>query len=458
MLKTHSSLLPFLAALLVVGCAPGTRSVEAPEPRPLGRDLPSMRASQGDFAPERTAFVQPTGSLTLRDALVAALTNSPELATFSWEIRAKEAETLQAGLRPNPELGAEVENFGGTGGLGGFNGSEATIALSQIIELGGKRGKRLAVAVHEQNLAAWDYETARIDVLTETTKAFLQVLAVQEQLAVAEELVKVAEEVLASVSRRVKAGATSPVEENRARVELETSRIDRDRTSRALTAARKQLSAAWGATTPAFSEAAGSIEEVASPPSLEALQTNIEQSPVLARWTSELDYRQAALELERSRGAPDLSLGAGVRYLRDAEDVSLVVEFGVPLPIFDRNQGASRAAAMRVRRAEEDRRAAAVRIRTELAVSHEALLAAESEVQALRDRALPEAETAFQSAQDAYLRGSMRFTDVLDTERLLFELKSRYFGALARYHGTVADIERLTGESLETVRENSGRP
>ena len=111
---------------------------------------------------------------------------------------------------------------------------------------------------------------------------------------------------------------------------------------------------------------------------------------------------------------------------------------------------------LEARRAELAERAAAVRARTRLAVSHEALLAAEAEVLALRDRAVPEAEAAFQAAQDAYLRGSMRFTDVLDTERLLFELKSRYFAALADYHGAVADIERLIGESFQMTRKGSG--
>jgi len=416
-----------------------------------------MHASPDNSAPEHTEFVEPTGSVTLRDALVAALTNNPELATYSWEIRAREAEALQAGLRPNPELAAEVENLAGSGDLSGLSGFETTIALSQLIELGGKRGKRLEVARLERDLAAWDYETARIDVLTETTKAFLEVLAAQEHLRLAEELVTVAEEVLASVSRRVKAGAISSVEESRARVELLTSRIDRNQATRALAAARRLLSAAWGGTAPAFSEAAGSVEDIAAPPSLEALLSRIEQNPFLARWASELDHRRAALEMERSLGTPDLSLGAGVRYFRESRDAALVVEFGMPIPIFDRNQGASRAATMNLRRAEADRHATSVRIQTEIAVSHEALLAADSEVRTIRDQALPEAETAFEAARDAYRRGAMRLTDVLDTERLLFELKTRYFDALVRYHGAVADLERLTGESMGTVGEPSGR-
>lgn len=453
MSKISLGILPLIACLGMAGCARAPRPAPSPEPRPLGRDLSTAGITERDPAPKPG---DPTGRLVLHDALAAALMSSPELSAFSWEVRAKEAEVLQARLRPNPEIGAELENFGGSGEFSGLGGSETTVSLSQRIELGGKRGKRHAVAQYEKNLAAWDYETLRIDVLTETKKRFVEVLAAQEQLALVQELAGVAAEVLESVSRRVEAGSTSPVEESRARVELETTRIQRVQAERSLAAARQRLSAMWGGTTPIFTEAVGSLEDVPAPPSLEVLETRLEQSPTLARWGAELARHRAALELERSLGVPDLSLGAGVRHVGDADDAALVFEVGLPLPLFDRNQGGSRAAAMRLRRAEREERAAAVRTRTRLAVSHEVLLAAEAEVLALRDRAVPEAEAAFEAAQDAYLRGSMRFTDVLDTERLLFELKSRYFAALADYHSAVVDMERLLGESFQTIREDSG--
>jgi hypothetical protein len=47
-------------------------------------------------------FVEPTGTITLRDALSAALLHHPELQAFSAEVRAREARALQAGLLPNP--------------------------------------------------------------------------------------------------------------------------------------------------------------------------------------------------------------------------------------------------------------------------------------------------------------------------------------------------------------------
>jgi hypothetical protein len=53
---------------------------------------------------------------------------------------AAEARARQAGASPNPELSLDVENFAGTGVFQGFRSTETTLAVSQRIELGGKRG------------------------------------------------------------------------------------------------------------------------------------------------------------------------------------------------------------------------------------------------------------------------------------------------------------------------------
>ncbi len=93
--------------------------------------------------PERAQLV------TLADALALALERSPKLASFSAEVRAREARTLQAGLLPNPEIEGSFEDFGGSGERRGAGSAESTLRLSQPIELGGKRGLRSAVATFE---------------------------------------------------------------------------------------------------------------------------------------------------------------------------------------------------------------------------------------------------------------------------------------------------------------------
>src|SRR5215213_3524701 len=85
---------------------------------------------------------EPTGVLTLREALALALTENPELGPFAWQARANEARILQAGLRHNPELGLQVEDIFGTGSFSGGGEAQTTLQLSHVIELGGKRTAR----------------------------------------------------------------------------------------------------------------------------------------------------------------------------------------------------------------------------------------------------------------------------------------------------------------------------
>ena len=104
--------------------------------------------------------------ITLQKALSWALMQNPELEAFSFEQRAREAHALQSGLYPNPQLEILVEDAAGSGNFNGFSRSQSTIQLSQLIELGGKRGARLRANDLSGKLAGWDYETKRMDVLT----------------------------------------------------------------------------------------------------------------------------------------------------------------------------------------------------------------------------------------------------------------------------------------------------
>lgn len=452
--RTARAVLSLAVPVALGGCAGPRDGIPPPEPRPLGADLAAFQAPEDPEidlpAPSRD---EPEGDLTLADALALALMRSPDLAVFSWEVRAREARELQAGLRPNPVIALEVENLG-AGAVSGLDGAETTVSLSQLVELGGKRAKRGRLAAVERHLAMWDYETRRLDVLTRVTNTFVDLLAAQERLWLAEELVELDQEILADVSRRVQAGAVSPVEETRARVELSTCRLDRSAAEREVLELRVRLAALWGNPDPGFARAAGSLEHHAPPPDRQAVLEHSVQGPDVARWEAERRRREADLALQRALGVPDIDVGAGVRRLGESSEVGLVLGLSVPLPVFDRNQGARREASVRLARAREEERSHRVQARADLAVAYEALTGAHQEITSLEREVLPEAAKALATARDAHGRGLFRFTDFLDTQRTLFELRGRRFDALARYHRAAAQIERLTGRPLSAIGGN----
>ncbi|QSA99023.1 TolC family protein [Methylococcus sp. EFPC2] len=398
---------------------------------------------------------EPTGDITLMQALAAALLRNPELAAFSQETRAREAAVLQAGLFPNPTFGANAANFANVRAKG-FDGDVVTLELSQLIELGGKRAARIEAAQQTQELAGWDYETVRIAVATQVAQAFTEVLGAQARLDLARQTTELADQVATTVGNQVKVGEVSPVEETRTRVALATVRTDLTRAERELEAARRRLASFWSSVVPRFAKARGELESLSPIPSLERLQVRIHQNPELARWTTELAQRQALVDLEKTQAIPDVTATVGTSYYRQNNDYVLLAGVSVPLPVFNRNQGGILEAERRRGKAEDERRAAEVRVGTALNTAYQALAAAYAEAETYKTSILSGAESAFEAVRKGYRFGEFALLDVLDTQRTLFTARAQYLRALTAYHQGVAEVERLIGERLAVVENSEG--
>jgi len=104
----------FLAILAVA-----TVSLWAPPPHVLGANPAEVQESSGE--------------ITLRQALALAFARNPDLASFPWELRSGDARILQAGLRPNPELTVDMENFLGTEPSRNCETLETTLSIGQLV-------------------------------------------------------------------------------------------------------------------------------------------------------------------------------------------------------------------------------------------------------------------------------------------------------------------------------------
>lgn len=395
-----------------------------------------------------TEVQEPSGELTLRRALELALAGNPDLASFSWEVRSGDARIRQAGFIPNPELAVDFENFLGSGPLREFDSLETTLSISQLVELGGKRAARIRLASSEKEVSRWDYEAKRADVATEVAKSFVEVLSAQDRLALAEELARLAKEVLNSVAARVVAGKISPVEETKASVAWSISGIERERAKLALEGARKRLATTWGSAIPVFSKAVGRLDQAPPIPPPEVLAERISRNPDVARWAAEIEQRKAVLAQDRAERIPNVTINAGVRRFRELEDTAFVAGVTVPIPIFNRNQGKILESQYRISKAEREREAAGNKVLAALSDAYQALAAGYVEATTLKVAVLPGAESAFEATNEGFRQGKFGFLDVLDAQRTLFEARGRYVEALSAYHKAAADTERLIGGGL----------
>jgi len=392
---------------------------------------------------------EPSGALTLRDALALALTENPELAPFAWQERANEARILQAGLRPNPELGLQVEDVLGTGDFSGGQEAQITLQLSQVIELGGKRAARTELASQARGVTKSEYELKRVEVLGDVTQRFIQVVANQHALDLALTNRQLAEDALRTVQERVTAGKGSALEERKAQVALARGELVVESARYELNAARKKLAASWRSSRPVFERAEADLFARKPVPNFEEFARRISKSPEIARWVSEKKLREAEIKLADARRVPNVTVGGGIRRLQGFDDQALVFGFSMPLQLFDRNQGGAAEARALLGRTEAEQKAAEVRLGMVLLGLYEEMVHDAHIMEGVQTEILPKAEDALVISRDGFAQGRFSYLEVLDAQRTIFDVKQEYIRAATSYHQFLVEMERLIGQPID---------
>ena len=387
-------------------------------------------------------------ALSLGSVLERAVQQNPVLLAQGYGERAAEAWVEQAGLRPNPTLGVSLENFAGTGALRGTDGLETTVQASQTFERGGKRAKRVSLAGREREAIAKEFAVHRAEILSASASAYIEMLAAQQRLALASESLGLAHETVAAVDARVKAAVASPAESARSRAALASVQADQARAQTGLANARAALAATWGGTPADVPGIVGTLQIPAAPPSEETFLARLAAHPRLGLQQARIAGRRAALELERSQAAQDVTVGGGVRFIRQGSDVAVVASVSVPIPFRNQNQGNIRAARENLAGAEQSGRAVEIELRVGFATAWRDLTAAHAAAQSLRREALPATEEAYAAVRSAYGQGRLPFIDVLDAQRSLVALRRELLDAEAAYAAALARAEALTDTSF----------
>lgn len=444
----------FMVLLIYGVAAPGAQAhagdIFLKNQRRLGSDLETFvpPADGKDVHPAPERVPDAAEILTLRQALADGLMHSPDLAAFAWDVRAAEARELQGGLLPNPELEAELENFAGDDELRRFRSAETTIQISQLFELGGKRGYRRQAAAFEKDVAGWDYEIKRLEVFEKIAAAFWEMLAAQERVVLADALVRLDEQVRADAAERVAAGRAEPFEELQARITLTASELQSVKEKNDLHSARISLAAGMGTSEAGFAGVRGDFEALSPLPPFEDIQAALEESPGMRRWKAELQKLQAEAALTDAGAVPDVTVSAGARYFNDTDDRAVLAGFSIPIPLFDRNQGGRQEARCNIARAKQEMRSMSMQLHSDIAAAYQSCLSSFTLAAALRDTSIPAAQRTFDEVQKGFRMGRFSRLEVLESRRGLLELRQQYIDALLDYHTGSAALERMLGKQV----------
>lgn len=389
-------------------------------------------------------------SLSRDEAVALALGDHPGLAAATESARAADARARQSGLRPNPTLELQLEDFGGGGPLSGLDGAQATYTLSQKIELGGDRAARQRLATREADAARLRAGLSAIDLREAVERAFIEAQGAEAVTIVAEARVSVAQEFAGAVDRRVRAARDPEAARARvaARLAETESQLASQRTRAA--AAKAALASYWAGDPGVYTIETRSFF---MPRARTGAAT---ASPDIALAEAERDSAAAGVGIEQARRVPDPDVRAGFRQLLEIDESAFIVGVSVPLPVWNRNSGAIAAATAEKRRAEYAILARERELAREIAYLQAQQEAARAEIEAYRTRIIPAGERALSETRNAYNQGGLSYIEVLDAQGALADAREAEIAALMSFHRAEIRLARLTGAmAVDDFQENS---
>lgn len=378
-------------------------------------------------------------SLSLQQALSEAEARSPAIIAAQAKVQAAEARVRQAGVRPNPELSVQVENFGGTGQVSGVRSAETTIAVNQSLDLGGRRHARVTVARADLAAEQLRLAIARADLAQAVREQFAKAVSATEKLRIATENDAVAREIARVTSILVKEGREAPLRAIRARsaaaqaaAELEAARAEEQ-------ASRNTFASLFGATVPPKDLQGGLLD-------LRPHQVNPEQGLDVRLADAERLRAEAEVAQESSVARLNPAVGLGVRHMQDTGDVGLVGGVSMTLPLFDRNKGNIAAARADLRAAEANLAsvAASARVRARNAITN--VEAAGARVAALEKSAVPEAAEGLRLAQLSYAEGRATLLELLDAQNAYRDVQAALVEARLAQALATAELGRASAQ------------
>ena len=390
------------------------------------------------------------------DLVRQAQRDAPRLAEADANVARAEGLRRQAGVRPNPTVSLEAENFAGTRPYQGFDQTETTLSVAQELELGGKRPARVAAGQADVQSAQRRRDQSRSDLIYDLALAYVEADAADQRVTLAENGLALAEEDARIARTLVQAGKEAELRTLSAQsaVAQATAELQAARAGR-LTAL-SNLTALAGAPAPFTSlseHVLGHADRAEPVPLLDPLT-----APAVLAAQSEREAAARRVRVEQTRAAPNVTVSLGVRRLNGADvpalvaaeagagraSTALVGGVSIPFPLFDRNRG-------NISAAQADQRAAEARLnaaRLEAEASSRSAIAQSSAAEGRVSAAAQgqrSAEEAYRLTRIGYEGGKLALIEVISARRALAEANIQLLTARIERLNAEAALARLQG-------------
>jgi cobalt-zinc-cadmium efflux system outer membrane protein len=379
--------------------------------------------------------------VTLDQALALAVQNHPQMRAAAAMRQGAQAGIVTARAYPNPEVNILAGNQSIR-----MNSSVPGLlqhySVGQPLEWPEARRTRIEAARRGQESSEYTLAETRLAVQSAVKQTFFDVLRRQGEVQLAQENLRLIEDLRRRIQVQVEVGEAARLELTRAEAEVATARNLARSAQLRLFTARSAFRAAVSTPLSDDVEPQGELSPPALLPSMEELTAEVlSRYPSLAQAQAEVRRAESKLQSEKAQRKPQPWLRGEYEQQPDLRFYRLGVT--VPLPVWNRREGpiAEAEAALLQAKAIVDLRR--VELTAALERAYRQYEVAGQQVVSLREGALKEAEAALQAAEAAFRFGERGIVEVLDAQRVLRGVRGDYLNAQFDRQAALIALDQL---------------
>jgi cobalt-zinc-cadmium efflux system outer membrane protein len=389
--------------------------------------------------------------ITISDAISIFLQQNLQLVAARYDIDTADAEKLTARLRPNPEVSVGFSDIPLDFSKNFVKPQTFAYGVSQTIELGGKRQKRIDAANADSDVAKAQFEIVVWQMTNDLKKKFYAVLLAKSLLDLAKENQNTFADIIKRTTEVFQLGEIAGLDLQR--LEIEKFKFDTDvaNSERDYELALRDLRVALGGDYEAMNvEVAGAMDNYHP---LDFAPVELRQKALDARpdlKAAQLSERSAdaAIRLQNAQRIPDVTVGAGIEQV-PAEGNTYNVGASVPIPIFNRNQGERAKALIQKMKAQNDQKIITNQVLSDVDKAIVALETQKRRIELYRTGVLTKVNDIQTLTEYSLKAGESSTLDLLDAIRTRRDTLAGFYQTLFDYQMALLDLELAAATPLQ---------
>lgn len=412
------------------------------------------------LVPAHGASASVPDAFTLEQAIAKTAAVHPQLRTFTLRTEVLQAEQSQAVLSPPLRVDLEIENFFGDAPFTNTRAAEVTLSLAGVLERGGKRDARVALAMRRIDTLAVERSIAELDVLAEVARRYVDWLEAVHARPLTSTALQRQRALVDSLQKRFKMGASPRALALAAEAELHRLEAEQALADSRVRATWQALAMMWGGADDTTVEQAPPLP--ASAPqlqSIEVLLQRLRDTPDIEYFASLERIKDAELKLVETRRSRDIDWQFGVRRLNADSANALVAGFSVPLVSRSRSDAELAVEQRKKRLVGAEREEALFALESLLRRVHAQTEQDLAQSRTLAQQVLPRLREAAAQGAEALARGAISYADQVQLQREVLVVERELLAVGLQVHRNLIEIQRLVAEpSIASSAQPGGFP